>query len=279
MPKTNKSQQLRSKIRNSSRIKRAERVGPKMSPSHALELYYRQQLMSIVMRLRNATNIPELRTQFQDGAMDASPRTAMNEMVRRVEKEVVFINKQSREMASLVARRADMIHKGQFRKAMESQFGIDLSKVITGNPKVKASLRDMTKANARLITKISTDYSDQIQGIVERSFTQGTGGESLVNQIASIIDDVTKEQEKVIKRARLIARDQSAKFNLSLTQARHQDLGIEEYKWVTASDERVRPEHRANHGKTFRWDDPPPETGHPGHDINCRCVARPIINL
>ena len=44
-------------------------------------------------------------------------------------------------------------------------------------------------------------------------------------------------------------------------------------QWLTSDDERVRPSHREKVGKFFRWDDPPADTGHPGADIQCRCVA------
>ena len=54
-------------------------------------------------------------------------------------------------------------------------------------------------------------------------------------------------------------------------------MGISEYRWGTAGDERVRETHEANDGKVFRWDTPPAETGHPGNDVQCRCTARPII--
>jgi Phage Mu protein F like protein len=47
------------------------------------------------------------------------------------------------------------------------------------------------------------------------------------------------------------------------------------YIWRTQEDSRVRPSHRANDGKVFAWDDPPP-TGHPGEDFGCRCRAEPF---
>lgn len=45
------------------------------------------------------------------------------------------------------------------------------------------------------------------------------------------------------------------------------------YIWRTQGDSKVRPSHRANDGKIFSWDDPPP-TGHPGEDFGCRCFAQ-----
>lgn len=43
------------------------------------------------------------------------------------------------------------------------------------------------------------------------------------------------------------------------------------YRWRTKGDDRVRPEHRARHGRLFSWDEPP-EGGHPGVDYGCRCT-------
>ena len=44
------------------------------------------------------------------------------------------------------------------------------------------------------------------------------------------------------------------------------------YIWRTRGDNKVRPEHAANNGKIFAWDNPPP-TGHPGEEFGCRCQA------
>ncbi|MFX4789475.1 minor capsid protein, partial [Acinetobacter baumannii] len=75
-------------------------------------------------------------------------------------------------------------------------------------------------------------------------------------------------------RARLIASDQMGKINGQINQARQLSMGVETYTWQTAKDERVRPDHQHKQGKTFRWDSPP-EGGHPGQPIRCRCTALP----
>jgi SPP1 gp7 family putative phage head morphogenesis protein len=79
------------------------------------------------------------------------------------------------------------------------------------------------------------------------------------------------------RRANLIARDQVLKLNGQLTQTRQVNAGIEEYIWTTSGDERVRDEHKDKEGQTFSWNDPPPDTGHPAEDYQCRCTAFPII--
>ena len=72
---------------------------------------------------------------------------------------------------------------------------------------------------------------------------------------------------------RRLTRDQTNKAVGQLNLVRQKEAGVEKYRWRTAADERVRPTHHANSARIFFWDQPPPETGHPGEDIQCRCVA------
>ena len=76
---------------------------------------------------------------------------------------------------------------------------------------------------------------------------------------------------------RRIVRDQTNKTIGQLTQLRQQQVGIESYQWLTSQDERVRPTHIRNSGLVFDWGRPPPDTGHLGNDVMCRCTAIPVV--
>ena len=78
--------------------------------------------------------------------------------------------------------------------------------------------------------------------------------------------------------ARVIARDQTTKAIGALTELRQREMGVERYRWSTSGDERVRPTHQSNSGRVFRWDSPPADTGHPGSDVMCRCVAEAVFD-
>lgn len=95
-----------------------------------------------------------------------------------------------------------------------------------------------------------------------------------VEDVADLIQERTGVSES---RAERIARDQTLKTNGSLTANRQQTAGVTSYVWSTSLDDRVRPDHAALEGKTIAWDDPP-DVGHPGEDIECRCVAIPVID-
>lgn len=78
---------------------------------------------------------------------------------------------------------------------------------------------------------------------------------------------------------RRITRDQSNKLTGALSEFRQTQVGVTKYKWETAADDRVRPNHESKDGRVFSWDQAPFDTGHPGHDIQCRCVAVPEISI
>ncbi|WP_162142328.1 phage head morphogenesis protein [Laribacter hongkongensis] len=174
-------------------------------------------------------------------------------------------------MAAGMVRRANQQNHRQTAQAVNAAIGIDVGQMIERSPSVAAQVEAATIHNVNLITSIQSQYLDQVRTTVMQAVTSGQRHESI---IASV-----RETGRVSEsRARLIARDQTNKLNGALTKARQTSLGVRRYRWSGANDERERETHRENNGKIFSWDDPPP-TGHPGEDINCRCVAIPIIEL
>lgn len=85
------------------------------------------------------------------------------------------------------------------------------------------------------------------------------------------------------RKAKFLARQETSLLMSKFHETRFRQLGMDEYKWETAEDERVRHDHELLHGRIFRWDDPPVvdrstgRKGNPGEDFNCRCVAIPIL--
>ena len=92
------------------------------------------------------------------------------------------------------------------------------------------------------------------------------------------IDDATKLLMDTYNldegKAKLIATDQSRKMEASKAEAQQISKGINSYIWETKKDARVRPTHRLRQGRKYRWSDPGIR---PGEEIQCRCVALPVI--
>ena len=94
-----------------------------------------------------------------------------------------------------------------------------------------------------------------------------------VKEIARDLNEFEGIDKKIVT---LIAQDQTRKFHGKLAQLRQTEMGVEEYRWSTCKDERVRPSHKTRDGKIYRWDNPP-NGGHPGSEAESRCIAQPII--
>lgn len=162
-------------------------------------------------------------------------------------------------------------HTESWLSRVRSTIGIDLRGVVSRNDLTDA-LSLAAKRNSDLIKAISDDTSRRVSLAVTNSLMEG-------GTAARLREDLDAAFNFGRKRSKLIARDQTAKLTSDLNRLRQTQAGVDSYKWSTSKDERVRDSHRANEGKVFRWDEPPEDTGHPGHDIQCRCVAIPLIEF
>lgn len=82
--------------------------------------------------------------------------------------------------------------------------------------------------------------------------------------------------DQLLYRVVLIAENERFKLFIRLMEEGQRNAGISRYRWQTRGDDRVRPTHRKNSGRVFHWSNPPAITGHPGHQVNCRCWPVPI---
>lgn len=175
----------------------------------------------------------------------------------------------------------ELRHSRRFNEAARAAIGIDLGRVIVGEG-ISNTIEAAVQRNVALIRGLTGDVAKRLEAQLLQALTQGLNN-------AEIAKIITKEFGIGKRRAALIARDQAASFNGDLNRIRQTALGVTEYQWSTSLDERVRgnpegrypnarPSHWDREGKTFKWSDPPSD-GHPGQPINCRCVARAVIEF
>lgn len=237
------------------------------------EVKYRKWLQNLTKRMEQDVKeqiLPLLKTLEAEYVNDAYART-LEEAFNRLRRAYEDIDRNARIVANSFAEDVNNTNKQRFYKAMEGAIGIDLNNVLQ-NEGLEDIMFATTRENVALIKTIPAEYFKKIEGIVFRGTMQG-------NTAGSMIDKIRETGNVTKNRARLIARDQTSKINSALNQQRSQNLGVEEYVWRTAGDERVRDSHKSKNGKVFRWDSPPKDTGHPGQDIQCRCVAQAIIKV
>ena len=161
-------------------------------------------------------------------------------------------------------------HKVRFAQAMRRSLGINIVPVLA-DLETAGILQAYTDANVQLIKSIPNALKSQLtQDLLHLSRTNPFDQQALTRLLA-------ERYGKTGYPLRRLARDQNNKLVGQLSQVRQQAANIDEYEWSTSDDERVRPTHVENDGMLFLWNQPPAATGHPGHDIQCRCVALPVV--
>lgn len=261
--------------------KRKGRRLPATRPSYAAEVAYRAELLAIVAQLRKAVNevlLPAVKAEAPNFERTKDDFSALRLMMAFDQMAQRFggIDRVAMRLAAQAVKRQEDITNRQLATSIAKAMGADSAmtvafKGVINSLNVRGKVEAATVANVELIKSIPAQFSDKVKGIVLNGAAQG-------QRFETIARDIQKQLDVAENRAKLIARDQMAKLNSSITEAKQTALGITEYEWSTAGDERVRPEHAANNGRVFKWNDPP-DTGHPGEDINCRCIARPIIRF
>lgn len=169
-------------------------------------------------------------------------------------------------VAEKFGRRTSGFQQEQLDKQVRAAVGVPLSAI---EKPITDKLEGFAATNVELIRSVSDRYFDRLRSDVTDAFESGMSTDSLAELLASR-DDMSEND------AMRIARDQIGKLNGQLNQERQEDMGVTGYTWRGAMDNRERDEHVDREGQHFEWDDPP-EDGHPGEPIQCRCFAEPDL--
>lgn len=244
-----------------------------------LQREYFLQLSKILAELKALTKerilapLPTIIAAIKAGRPSADSRQDYSEYIESLMSNlrVQFYRKYSDEEIEAMARRqaqkVEAFNQAQLSRQMTTILGVN---PFVSEPWLVDEIKAFTKVNVSYITSIPQQYFEKVEQSIIRNVQAGRLTEHIAEDIKWIYQVSTS-------RAALIARDQTSKFNSSLTQLRQTNVGVKEYTWSTSLDERVRLEHAKREGKTFSWN-APPDDGHPGEAVNCRCVALPVFD-
>lgn len=222
-----------------------------------------KRLLDSVLRPLMPTLLEQVRAEQRHDAGEAARARGAVEIARETFSGG-FRNLSS--TARQVGEATSTFQKRQLQRQLQAAVGIE---VPLRDPNLGPKLELFTEENVRLIKSIPARYFDEVEQLVLDAVERGRRWESLAVDIEARFDVSDS-------RAKLIARDQVGKFYGEVARARQTSLGIKSYVWRTVRDERVRDEHSDREGEIFEWRSPP-EDGHPGEPINCRCYAEPDL--
>lgn len=167
----------------------------------------------------------------------------------------------------------------QFLSSVQSIDSESLAVPAQMSPGVEAAMREKLTYNTDIeIKNFTAQEVSELRMKVEQNLFAG-GRPDRLEAMVEAEYGVTK------RKARFIAENETSLAVSRFRQERYQELGSREYIWSTSHDNKVRHDHKVLDGRSFFWDTPPVvdipsgRRRNPGEDYNCRCVARPIINL
>jgi SPP1 gp7 family putative phage head morphogenesis protein len=268
-------------LANGGKVKVNKRIKKWLYPHNAQRIYERE-LIALNKKLNNIIKenlYPQLdflvsqaqqdRPDDINKKLDLGWVDTINELVKATTLDFQSVVNTStiNNMTADQAERISAYNKEQLVKVVHSAVNVN---PVIAEPYLGPQIKAFQAENSALITKLSVEQADRMQQTLYRNLAAGNG-------VKVIKEEIAKNFGIADRRARLIARDQTNKFNGNLSQLRQQELGIGEYWWSGSLDERERATHLANEKKVFSWNRPSPITGHPGSQVRCRCTAQPII--
>lgn len=254
---------LKPQLQQIKKRKKGRKAKPKaVKVNRRVELFYTRQLLEISKFCQEQTKDFVLPTVGQN--IGDSWVTDLFTALR--EKMVKYTMEVSVSLATKVVMDTSKEVDKQIASHTKTILGVDLTPFFRGAD-IQDEIDNQIAANVSLIKSIPSQYTDKLEALVMNALQTGQTNQELAQKIKKL-------GHSTDVRARLIARDQMGKINSAINKKRQTSLGVATYDYLSAKDEKVRPLCRRHHGQTFRWDTPP-EGGHPGEKIGCRCTAVP----
>lgn len=268
-----------------SKRKPQQLKGLALNPNAASEDRYYIRLRRLILQMTTDTESqvrklyakPVAQAYFaQDDTMSAQAKLVMARLVEKF--QGIFDIASTPYAARMTAEQSASSASSLEASLKKLSGGLTLkTSIISGD--LKDILAATIQENVALIKSIPSQYFTQIEGAVMRSITTGNGE-------ADLVPFLKKYEGVTIKRARIIARDQTRKAFANLNAARMQKIGIDEYEWLhSAGGQKPRKLHQRMSGEKYSLSNPPVidektgQRGKPGDLINCRCRMVPIIKF
>lgn len=218
----------------------------------------------------------EANAAAQDASVASQARILMTQITDRFTEIFGDIAKPESERMVDAADKSSSLSMHESLKQLSGGMSLQTS-VMSGdmNEVVKASVAE----NVGLIKSIPAQYLQGVNGAVMRSITTGNG-------LADLVPFLAKHKEITLRRARVIAMDQTRKAYTMLNRGRMEKLGLDKFEWLhTGGSNEPRKLHQQMSGNIYSLSNPPVidlktgERGIPGQLINCRCRMLPVITF
>ena len=266
--------------RDAQQARKRVRVGVAIRPRRSVQVLYRDALLQQVRLLVLATD-----TVAQALTAGGERAASFALIARQMQRTGRTLDALAPQIAGTWGSASNAANKQQVERMIARALGVEWARVVSSSA-IGAAVNSAVTANVGLIRTLADNHWSRVIEAVTGNYQGKVFAEGSLTQRLARIGRISQVQ------ARLIARDQTAKLASDLNAIRQQDAGIQRYRWRNVQDQRVvgnpvglypegneaHGDHWGREGEEYRWDSPP-EDGHPGQAILCRCAAEPVIDL
>lgn len=244
-------------------------------PNAGVQAQYHKRLDALVLAMHKSLMkwvLAAYRRETPEMAQDASPAREMLSTMRKLgRKWQKRFDEAAPELADYFAQ--------SIQDRADGALGAILKKAgFTVQFKMTAAMNDVFQATVGeqvgLIKSIASQHLSEVEGLVMRSVQSGRDLGYLSKELEARYG-VTK------RRAALIARSQNNMATANITRARQLEIGITKAIWMHSdAGKHPRPSHVKANGEEYDIAKGMYLDGAwllPGQALNCRCVAKPII--
>lgn len=244
-----------------------------IAPSLPIEAWYRKEMQRMIHDIRLDFNRSVVEPFKSDLAMDGIADWLGHVVDAMVSKWRVRLDTLSEDVAKELVGRVKTNYDKRLMSILRRRgFTVNFRHTQYVEEQAQIALGE----NISLIKSVADKYLDQVRSAVWRSVKGGYDLESLIKQLRHI-DGVND------RRAKNIAKDQVAKINQAIENARAKELGIKEAYWLHShAGVTPRPSHVKANGTRYEIEKGcyiDHEFIQPAQKINCRCRAKLIIEL
>lgn len=233
---------------NGEKQERDRKANP-VRMSKAAEVWYRKQLLEVVAQLKDAAISAFSDSKFADEITPEEQIILNRKLSTATDKmRAINIDQLAMRISRSFVSRAFRINEKRTAEEYQSIFGVDVTR-LPGGDAIRQQVEVSLMENVNLIKSIQNDFINDIGKHVRDRLYAGERSTGMI-QLIHERGDVT------VNRAKFIARDQTAKLNADLNEARNKDLGIDLYIWGGTGDARERESHSVMNGKLCKYSDP-----------------------
>lgn len=247
-------------------------------PSKAIERDFAKKLKALTQKVNNSVSYFALASIAKNLDKNAPTqlRFKLNALLKQWDSKVGDLAKiWAARFAKQIGDYVDLSMRGKIDKSLYT----DIERAFAvKKAQLKTAISSIYERNLYLIKSIPHDVISRY----EQGFMNGIQNfdrEALLKQ--------AKQYEGIsLRRALLIARDQTSKATNDYHNARASELGFEYYIWQTSQDERVstgKGGHIHLNGRIYKYAEPTAiidsygNVGHCGQRVNCRCVGVSVL--